>query len=680
MKLKATTGRKLRYGGTSVALTAAIVAVVVILNVLFTLLVQRYGLYVDLTPDLHFTISDECYDLIGKIDPSDNTDTPIEMVEKFRVENDAYNAKTKTENEAIAAFNAEAKKNNDLINEKLEAIIDAQNEGKSDEEKVTYTPYAEYSEYKEYIDYTYDKRNEINGIIRQNEQIKKKNAAAKEQNAKWIEAYSSMVPDGMAITEYKEYLEYKEDPTIKITFLTDKDLLENDETTKYVVFNVDDELRVKYPDHIWVDYVNAELHPARFTKYKNSPTDTIDYDSIIIECGSEFRVRTLRSFYIFENEETPVAYNGEKALASSILAVTRAAAPLACYTTNHGELEQIPKSTKGNEVPLFMSLQDAGYEVQPLDLAKQDIPAECRLLVVFNPTSDFISDKDGVNNVSELDKLDDFLHAKNSLMVFMSPNSHSGRLDNFEDFLEEWGLAFRRNGDDPIIVQDSSSSISSSTAVVGDYAQNVMARGWLANLMGSKPYVVFPDAAALSYPDNDIGGTAGFDRLWVQDPEDETLEYYITQNSDTKQHRVVYDLFYSSAKANGVAAGEEILSATEKERIPLVSVSVDTYNHQEYSGTLPDSAFVMLCGSTEFASEKYLTSNTYGNSDFLLAALQMIGREPVPVGLAYKEFSNYTIESITENEATVYTVILTVAPLLIATVAGVVIIVRRKNR
>ena len=678
MKLKATTGRKLRYGGTSVALTAAVIAVVIILNVLFTLLVQRYGLYVDLTPDLHFTISDECYDLIGKIAPDDGTDTPIEMVDKFRAENDAYNAKTKTENQTIAAFNAEAKKNNDLIEDTLKALIDKQNEGKADAEKVTYTHYAEYSEYKEYIDYTYDRRNEINKLLRQNEQIKKNNAAAKERNAKWIEAYSSMIPEGMAITEYKEYIEYKEDPTIKITFLTDKDLLENDETSKYVVFNVDEELRVKYPDHIWVEYVNAELHPARFTKYKNSPTDTIDHDSVIIECGSEFRVRTLRSFYIFENKETPVAYNGEKALASSILAVTRVASPLACYTTNHGE--KFPESTKGNETPFIMSLQDAGYDVLPIDLAKQDIPEECRLLVVFNPEYDFNSDKDGVSNLSELDKLDDFLHAKNSLMVFMSPNSHSGRLDNFEDFLEEWGLAVRRYGNDPIIVQDTSSSISSNTEVIGDYAQNVLARGWLANLMDSKPYVVFPDAAALTYPDNDIGGTAGFNRVWVTDPEDETLEYYITVNSDTKQNRVVYDLFYSSPKANGVAAGEEILSATQRERLPLLSVSVDTYDHQEYTGVLPDSAYVMLCGSTEFASEKYLTSNTYGNSDFLLAALQMIGREPVPVGLEYKEFSNYTIESITANEATVYTVILTVAPLLIATVAGVVIIVRRKNR
>ena len=95
---------------------------------------------------------------------------------------------------------------------------------------------------------------------------------------------------------------------------------------------------------------------------------------------------------------------------------------------------------------------------------------------------------------------------------------------------------------------------------------------------------------------------------------------------------------------------------------------------------MTDSAYVLLCGSTDFASEKYLSSNTFGNADFMLSALQMAGREPVPVGLTYKEFANYTIESITSSEATTYTVIFTVAPIVIAFIAGVFVIVRRKNR
>ena len=58
MKLSVSAGRKLKYGGTSVALTAIVLALVIIVNLFFALLVQRFSWYVDLTPDLHFTISD----------------------------------------------------------------------------------------------------------------------------------------------------------------------------------------------------------------------------------------------------------------------------------------------------------------------------------------------------------------------------------------------------------------------------------------------------------------------------------------------------------------------------------------------------------------------------------------------------------------------------------------------
>ena len=58
MKIKASTGRKLRYGGLSLALTALIIAVVVIVNVIFSALAQKFMWYGDLTPELLYTISD----------------------------------------------------------------------------------------------------------------------------------------------------------------------------------------------------------------------------------------------------------------------------------------------------------------------------------------------------------------------------------------------------------------------------------------------------------------------------------------------------------------------------------------------------------------------------------------------------------------------------------------------
>ena len=90
MKMKTSTGRKIRYGGTSLAMTALIIAIVIILNAIMTLLTKRFMWYGDMTPDLHFTISDECYELLGE-ETDNGLNSPIEMLKKFREQNKAEN-------------------------------------------------------------------------------------------------------------------------------------------------------------------------------------------------------------------------------------------------------------------------------------------------------------------------------------------------------------------------------------------------------------------------------------------------------------------------------------------------------------------------------------------------------------------------------------------------------------
>ena len=87
MKIKAETGKKLRYGGMSAVLTALIVAVVIIVNVIFSALAQKLRWYTDLTPEPLYTLSVECLDIIANGDARfDESSSPIEMVDKIRAE------------------------------------------------------------------------------------------------------------------------------------------------------------------------------------------------------------------------------------------------------------------------------------------------------------------------------------------------------------------------------------------------------------------------------------------------------------------------------------------------------------------------------------------------------------------------------------------------------------------
>lgn len=86
MKMKASTGRKLRYGGMSLALTALIIAVIVIVNVIFSALAQKFMWYGDLTPELLYTISDNALKIIETGDEEFGTQSPIERVDAIRAE------------------------------------------------------------------------------------------------------------------------------------------------------------------------------------------------------------------------------------------------------------------------------------------------------------------------------------------------------------------------------------------------------------------------------------------------------------------------------------------------------------------------------------------------------------------------------------------------------------------
>ena len=553
--MKTSTGRKIRYGGTSVAITALIIAVVIILNAIMTLLTQRFMWYGDMTPKRHFTISEQCLTLIGEEDPDNDVNSPVEMVKKFREDNKAYNAK------------------------------EGLNEGD-----------------KNYRD---------------------------------------------------------ENVMINILFPADPDVLQADPTSLYV-YQSAEELRSKFPDYISVECVDSVNNPKRFQKYLDSNTETIANNSVIIECGSEYIVRIIRNFY---------AVNNDKTFAGAILAVTRAEKPLACYTTNHGE--QFPVATGDSEnvtYPFITTLENAGYRVQELDLATEEIPETCRLLITFDPKKDFISGNTGLEQSGELKKLDDYLAGNNAYMVFLDHTT--GELENLEEFLAEWGLKVARKDGSPIMIKDTQNSINSSSAIIAKYEENDLMAGLAKGLSGK---VIFKNAMEIEYADGYTPATQAL-------RGDETGTKFFEMAGSYAHDTAVFPTFTSNSTAVSTVNGEELGKYVSTDPFKLMATSVKTTYEQDVYSLIEDSSYVTLCGSIDFASEEYIYSNSYDNEDFLLSAFRKFGGEPVPTGLEPIEFANYEIEQISTGAATKYTVALTVAPLAIALIAGVFVLVRRKNR
>lgn len=566
MKIKTSTGRKIRYGSTSIAIVALVIAVVVVLNAIMTLLTQKFMWYGDMTPELKFTISDECFDLIGE--QTDNGEnSAIEMVNKFRKENADFNTANPT-------------------------------------------------------------------------------AEKRDENIK-----------------------------IKILFLLEEDIMAQ---TDGYIYNNAKELQAKFPEYIELEFTDAMKNPTRFKKYLSSNTDTIDFNSVIIEFGESYQIRNFKTFYLYDNTQgQPYAYNAERAFASSLLAVTRAQLPLACYTTGHGE--DFPKgpgyNLQSDSKPFLETLKNAGYEVREINLQTEDIPEECKLLITYAPEIDF--NEDTFERKGELKKIDEFLSAGKSYMVFLDPNV--GELPILESFLDEWGLSVRREENrEPILVKDSANSVLGDSAeIFADYAVNDLMQGWAEDLTAP---VVFKNAMAIEYS-KDYKGL--FQPLATDSSKTFSYGY---NDSFPPEGRVVYPMFYAREGAVGYASGEGIVTSTASDPLMLMAVSTQTFYKEDQmdniTKTISYSATVVLCGSTDFGSSKYLEEaiESYGNSDMLMSAFQLSGKEPIPTNLKTKQFANYNIESISARAATIYTVVLTLAPIAIASLAGVIVLVRRKNK
>lgn len=565
MKMKQGTERKLRYGGVTAILTALIIAAVIVVNVIFSALSEKFLWYADLTPPLLFTLSDNCIDLLEKGD------------EEFE---------SASTTETIDAIRAEKK--------------------------------AEDSGFKD------------------------------------------------------------EDLMIRLIFC-DTEAAWKESTMRLYVHQTAEQLEAAFPDYIEVVEHDILWNPSAVSQYEG----VYSTSQVIIEFGTEYRVRTLDDFYEYEDDtnSTLWAYNGEKVFASSILSVTRAESPVAGIVTNHGE--QVTDE-------FVNTLELAGFKVEYIDLSAMPdetyegeieeyspIPATCRLLVICNPTADFleVGERDDETTLNEINRLDDFLVGdvtgmKGSLMVFIASET---RLDNLEGYLsEDWGVVFNRDEatSAPYRVIDESQSLDYEvgSTIRAEYVTEGPGSELTSPLwegIESPRPVIFKDANTLSFsPTFTVGDGSA------------------TGRSPYGTGRTVYDLFVSSESAYATVGGVKVAQATAYNPFKLMTITIETESTQEnqWGDSVTNGSYVIACGSPDFASKAFLQSTAYGNGAFLEYALRQVGQEVVPVGLTFKVFNDTTMDTVTTAAATQYTVVLTVLPVIVALGAGIFVLIRRKNR
>ena len=439
------------------------------------------------------------------------------------------------------------------------------------------------------------------------------------------------------------------DGDITITFCHEKDYIESSSTMKYISGTAE-EIAKAFPN-IHVRYLNSILEPKLFEKYKYTDVSTIKTTSVIVESGSEFRVYAADAFFVTDTNTNNVwAYNGEEIFAAAFLAVTAAETPLACFTTGHGE---------SVDAAFINTIVKAGYEARTIDLTKEDIPDDCRLIIVNDPRYDLagynIYDKDAVSEIAKIDK---FLDSNGTLMVFKDPDT--AYLKNLEEYLYEWGVVFS----DGVVVDNSDSITSDGQSLVATYPSGTLASSIHKDIssLSSPPKTIVKYASPITVSDL---FTAGRDADGVK-----TNTWTYSGNTAYRELSAVL----TAGKTAEVVEDGQVIDRTGGYNLMTVTREMNTVAGDTYYG------YVLAAGTRFFTSPDYLESNVYANENILYYALRVMGREKIPADIPFKEFANTKIEDMTSAEATRAAILLiTVIPLITAA-AGIVVTTRRKYK
>ena len=475
-----------------------------------------------------------------------------------------------------------------------------------------------------------------------------------------------------------------EDPlTINIKFCSERDKVYGADKLRMIQYSAL-ALQKEFPDEVKVEYLNIEKNPSQVQKYKATSSSNIYAHQIIFEFGTEYRVCSYDYFFL-KNDSTSTdhwAYNGEQKIASLILALTRADSPIAAFITNHGEAVEECKSLRN-------LVQRAGFDVVTIDLSKDEIPADCRLLICYDPQTDFL----GMGNAafaegeqSEIDRLDEFLDQAYSFMLFV--DADTPELPVLEEYMEEWGITVGRaenaEGDlDNLLIRELDSKLDKDGYTpIAEYA-TTGGGAFITEDMRKVAYpakVVFPNAVA-------IGMSDSYKKTHVvpTDTNGVTEAYTYGAYYRNGVSRYLQDVFTTTKDASVEAFGKQYEVATELNRFSLMTLSLESRTVMEtnYLST-QEPSYVAVFGSTEFASDTILDSAAYGNTDVLTSTLSHMGREVMPADLEFKAFKIYTVDSeaytVNVSSMITTTVLMTLLPITVCVAVGTVIAIKRKYR
>ena len=411
--------------------------------------------------------------------------------------------------------------------------------------------------------------------------------------------------------------EIDKDKDVKIIFCDDPDTLMDSTVTRTTYFMA---LKLrKIFKNIIVEAENVNYNPTKVAKYKATSLTQIKTSDVIIAYGDRYRIVSAESFWNSADGEQYAYYNGEYKLATLLKSVTRAndGDPAAYFLTGHGEtcydknaLESAGTLATEQFKNLFL---DRGLRVEILDLSAPGsvVPSDCAVLVINNPTEDFISDENSLGSFfyeSEIEKIDRYLtEDQGSLMIAKDP---SVSLPSLERYLEEWG--FKLSDATLSVPQDISKPIAS------DNKTEIM-NGVYDTDENSYAYAIYGDFSSISSaPKTVFDGTGYIECSFGVDTS-------VIESGSFDVSRIYTSFIKSPSSA--VPYSQDGKQQDDAGSYDIASVSVRTcFDNTNANYTY---SYVFCANDGDFFSNDLLGNPAYANFEIMSALVNNISRRDI---------------------------------------------------
>ncbi len=403
---------------------------------------------------------------------------------------------------------------------------------------------------------------------------------------------------------------------VRMIFCNDPDRLIADTSLRTVYFMALAFHEV-YPNFV-VETVNINDNPTAVAMYKATTLSKIETTDVILTTGESYRIASGTSFWSRTTENKLFSYNGEYRLVSLLKSVTAINNPSAYFITGHGETVYDPENP-GSAGSLatesfYHLLRERGLNVKTLNLSEVDeIPKDCALLLLNNPTTDFTYDPSKLGQlsyISDTEKIDRYLVTRQGAIAVVK--DYRLTLPNLENFLAEWGIVFENalvrdpdsslsdaeNSHTKLIAAYDSDKTSFAHAIYGDYID-----------LSSAPRVLVKDAGAIHT------------NFGMSESQDEPGTFMTSRTFAEFLTTTAGAMTYGKNSVDG-AYNAPTRREKQKHTVAAISARVQT---DEQSGNKKYS-YLFATSSKNFFSEEMIGNASFANYEIVSALVENISR------------------------------------------------------